>query len=283
VTPLEHETDPWSGPAPLPADIDAWRDVPWRVLRTPAWPGAENMAADLALLDVASSSPFPIWTLRLYSWARPTLSFGRNEAARRHFSPDGLLAAGVDAVRRPTGGRALLHAREVTYSLTGSLPMDAPWRDVYDDINATLVDALVMLGVDAVLATAPAGDARGRACFDRPSPGEVTVDGRKIVGSAVWRRAHGFLQHGSILLDDDQTRIPQLANGTMPDVPPPATLRSLLAAMPSTTVIEEAIIDALARRRGAPATSLDASDTALLDARSAHLAAMQDPAWVWRQ
>lgn len=277
------QADPGSGLTPQLAALDAWRDVPWRVLRTPAWSGADNMATDLALLDMAASLASPIWTLRLYGWARPTLSFGRNEAARRHFSPERLAEAGVDAVRRPTGGRALLHAREVTYSLTGSLPMDAPWRDVYDDINATLVDALVALGVDAVLATAPAGDARGRACFDRPSPGEVTVDGRKIVGSAVWRRAHGFLQHGSILLDDDQTRIPRLANGSMPEVPPPATLRSLLRAVPPTQDIEDAIIDALARRRGSPGAALDASDPSLRNARTAHLAEMQDPAWVWRQ
>jgi lipoyl(octanoyl) transferase len=262
---------------------DAWRDVPWRVLRTPAWTGAENMATDLALLDLATASAEPAWTLRLYSWARPTLSFGRNEAARRYFSPDGLAANGVDAVRRPTGGRALMHWREVTYSLTGALPMDAPWRDVYDDINAALVDALNAIGVPAVLATTPAGDARGRACFDRPSPGEVTVDGRKLVGSAVWRRAHGFLQHGSILLDDDQTRIPQLSNGSMPEVPPPATLHELLGVTPSAAFIEDAMIDALARRRGAPSGQLEITDAALLAARAAQLSEMRDPTWIWRQ
>ncbi|MCU0635206.1 MAG: hypothetical protein MUE41_10065 [Gemmatimonadaceae bacterium] len=264
------------------AGPDPWLDVPWRVLRTPAADGAHNMALDLTLLDAAVDAPSPWWTLRLYAWVRPTLSFGRNETARRHFTPEGLAAAGVDAVRRPTGGRALLHWREVTYSLTGALPMDAPWRAVYDGINATLVDALRDLGVPAELASAPAGDARGRACFDRPSPGEVTVDGQKLVGSAVWRRAHGFLQHGSILLDDDQTRIPGLADGSMPPVPAPATLRSLLGERPPAAAVEDAIVAALSRRRGAPSAHID-DDALRASARyREHLAALRDPAWTWR-
>jgi lipoate-protein ligase A len=264
------------------AGIDAWRDVPWQVLRTPAWPGADNMALDLALLDDAVAASAPRWTLRLYAWARPTLSFGRNEQASRHFTPEGLTDAGVDAVRRPTGGRALLHWREVTYSLTGALPMDAPWRPVYDDINAVLVDALRALGVPAELAVQPAGDARGRACFDRPSPGEVTVHGQKLVGSAVWRRAHGFLQHGSILIDDDQSRIPTLAHGTMPPVPAPATLSALLGEAPDTSRVEQAIIDALASRRGAPQATLDGEALRTRASFLTHLDTERDPAWTWR-
>lgn len=274
-------TDLRSAPVDAPAG-DPWRDVAWQLLRTSPMSGVDNMALDLTLLDAAIAAPAPVWTLRLYAWSRPTLSFGRNETARRFFTADALAEQGVDAIRRPTGGRALLHWREVTYSLTGALPLDAPWRPVYDDINATLVDALQALGVPAELAVTPAGDARGRACFDRPSPGEVTVGGQKLVGSAVWRRAHGFLQHGSILLDDDQTRIPALANGTMPPVPPPATLRSLLATAPSTAAVEERIIDALAARRGAPAAIPDAMAT-MADPRFAeHRAVLSDPAWTWR-
>jgi lipoate-protein ligase A len=264
------------------ADDAAWRAAPWQVVRTPARRGVDNMAIDLALLDAAVAADRPAWTLRLYAWARPTLSFGRNEQARRWFSPEGLARHGVEAVRRPTGGRALLHHREVTYSLTGALPMDAPWRPVYDDVNAALVAALRALGVPAELADQPAGDARGRACFDRPSPGEVTVQGAKLVGSAVWRRAHGFLQHGSILLDDDQSRIPTLADGAMPHVPPPATLRALLAPPPSPRAVEDALIAALAERRGPPRDERPLGDVVDEPTLHARLQESADPAWTWR-
>jgi lipoate-protein ligase A len=160
--------------------------------------------------------------------------------------------------------------------------MDAPWRAVYDDINAALVDALRTLGIPAELAVTPAGDARGRACFDRPSPGEVTVAGQKLVGSAVWRRAHGFLQHGSILLDDDQSRIPALADHTMPPVPAPATLRALLPSPPPPHAVEDALIAALALRRGPPAEEREAAPLLASAPFQAHLAELRDAAWTWR-
>jgi lipoate-protein ligase A len=159
--------------------------------------------------------------LRLYEWSRPTVSFGRNEPARGRYSG----APEVDFVRRPTGGRAVVHARELTYAVVA--PLDA-WRGVraaYAAIHEALAGALAGLGVDASLAP----DAAGRAlrpdagpCFQRPAPGEVVAAGRKLIGSAQARLERALLQHGSILVEDDQ--------GLLGDVPPgsrPASLREL--------------------------------------------------------
>src|SRR5687767_6811745 len=89
----------------------------WRTLVSRPADGAANMATDEALLERARTSGECV--MRLYEWARPTLSLGRNQAARGHYDLDRARALGVDFVRRPTGGRAVLHHRELTYSVTG--------------------------------------------------------------------------------------------------------------------------------------------------------------------
>ena len=91
----------------------------WRFLDSGAADGVTNMATDVALLEHARRTGET--TLRVYAWSRPTLSLGRHERARGLFATDVLHADGVDVVRRPTGGRALLHHREVTYSVTAPI------------------------------------------------------------------------------------------------------------------------------------------------------------------
>lgn len=204
--------------------------------RDPPDDGVANMAADAALLGWARAAGCGV--VRVYAWAHPTVSFGRHETAAGRFTPASLAAAGVAAVRRPTGGRALLHHREVTYSV--ALPLDAAsgWRPTYAALNARLVAALRALGVPATLApageraspggAAPAGVSQAGAspplCFDAPAMGEVMVAGRKLVGSAVWREGDGYLQHGSILWHDDQARLAAAAAVPLPLPPPAATL-----------------------------------------------------------
>ena len=93
----------------------------WRLLDTGARDGAWNMAADVALMERARRTGQTVF--RAYAWSRPTLSFGRHESTRARFSAARIAAADLDTVRRPTGGRALLHDHEVTYSVTA--PVDA--------------------------------------------------------------------------------------------------------------------------------------------------------------
>src|SRR6185312_6462234 len=96
----------------------------WRLLRSPASAGADNMAMDEALMAHAARTGQ--WVLRVYAWSSPTLSFGRNQRALGAYDRARLAERGIDVVRRPTGGRAILHDREVTYSVVG------PVRDAGD-------------------------------------------------------------------------------------------------------------------------------------------------------
>lgn len=167
-------------------------------------PGAWNMAVDEALLQSARDA---VSTVRFYRWEPGCLSFGRNQTARDRYDPDAIARAGVDVVRRPTGGRAVFHHREVTYSVVAPTGQWGSLRDCYQRINRALTRGLRELGVPADLVEAGQGRAprpTTRACFRDPVTGEVTAGGKKLVGSAQWRDDGAFVQHGSILLHDDQ-------------------------------------------------------------------------------
>ena len=146
----------------------------WRLLATPPLGGAENMAIDEVLLRRAAATGEAV--LRVYAWAGPTLSLGRNQPARDEYEPAALREHGVSVVRRITGGRAVLHHREVTYSVTAPEALGRALRDAYARINEILVRGLRSFGVDAAIAVpngrAPlpstASDAaRGSAWRDR--------------------------------------------------------------------------------------------------------------------
>jgi lipoate-protein ligase A len=173
-------------------------------------PGWLNMAIDSALLERAEAGER--W-LRLYAW-QPTLSFGRHEPAGRRYDAGRIAALGLAVVRRPTGGRAVWHAGELTYAVVMPADGAGSLRDAYRDIHLLLRDALRSLGVPAELA--PLGRAipvDAGACFASPAGGEVVVGGRKVVGSAQLRRGSALLQHGSILLLDDQTVVVRVTRG----------------------------------------------------------------------
>lgn len=260
----------------------------WAVRVDPVGDGTANMATDAALLGWAGATGCGV--VRVYGWSRPTVSFGRHEAAAGRFTPASLAAAGVDAVRRPTGGRALLHHREVTYSVALPLPAAAGWRAAYAAINARLLAALCHAGIPAQLAPEPAAGAppvppAGPVCFDAPAPGEVMVAGRKLVGSAVWRDGVGYLQHGSILWHDDQ---PLLARAAAVPLPPPAPAATLAACAPalSATALADALVAALtAPAPGAPAPEVTPfrADAAFRDAERALREQFAQDGWLWRR
>jgi lipoate-protein ligase A len=179
--------------------FDAWR----LLLDAPAG-GAWNMAIDEVLLDGVAADAAPP-TLRFYEWSPPCLSLG-------YFQPfdvvdvDACRALGVEIVRRPTGGRAILHDRELTYTV--ALPASLLGHDggvlpSYYRLSLALQEGLHRLGIPATLApeSAASGPLHGPICFDRPSAHEILLHGRKLVGSAQVRRGGGLLQHGSILIE----------------------------------------------------------------------------------
>jgi lipoate-protein ligase A len=177
-------------------------------------PGWVNMAIDMALLDRAEQGES--W-LRLYSWEPHCLSFGRHEPATRRYDAARIAQWRLDAVRRPTGGRAVWHARELTYAVTAPSRRFGALQAAYEEIHAMLADALRALGILASMAprARPAALDAG-ACFAQAAGGEVVVDGRKVIGSAQLRQAAALLQHGSILLEDDQRMVLRLMRGEVP-------------------------------------------------------------------
>ena len=113
----------------------------WFVWECPPDSGVRNMAADATLLARVQPDR-AVW--RWYAWNQPTVSFGRHEAIRDRFSAASLERAGLAALPRPTGGRALLHVEELTYAVVLPLPKSVGWRDAYTAVNVLLVDALRM-------------------------------------------------------------------------------------------------------------------------------------------
>lgn len=187
----------------------------WRLMVDEPAPGAWNMAVDEALLEaVERGEALP--TLRLYRWRPAAVSLGYFQEWERAVDEAACRELGVDVVRRLTGGRAVFHDVEVTYSVTlppGHLLAGETVMDGYRRISDALREGLRGLGVDADLARpepTPAGqgrDALAGACFDSASRYEIEWRGRKLVGSAQLRRASGgVLQHGSIPLRFDPER-----------------------------------------------------------------------------
>ena len=251
----------------------------WRLLIDDDLPGARNMARDVATLEaVAADEATP--TLRLYGWDPPCLSLGRHQgldAANFEFCR----SEGIDVVRRPTGGRALLHHLELTYAVIAPLnesPMPRGLQEAYRAICAVLVRAVRTLGVDAELT---GGEVNLQLpspnttipCFEAPAGGEVVVGGRKLIGSAM--RAHGgaILQHGAILLDWDG-RLQAGAMGLADDASlrrQVTTLRDELDRELPRAAIEEALIGAFGSEFGVefeteqPSDAERAREQALLD------------------
>lgn len=183
----------------------------WRLILSGAADGATNMAVDEAILEAVAVRDAPP-TLRFYTWEPPCLSLGYAQSPEREVDLARCREDGIHWVRRPTGGRAILHADEVTYSV--ALPRDDPrvQGDVvesYRRLSEGLLEGFRLLGLDVVQATpqTPPGREGSPACFDRPSHYEITCRGRKLVGSAQVRRRGGVLQHGAVPLRGDVARI----------------------------------------------------------------------------
>lgn len=250
----------------------------WRVIRDGEMDGALNMAVDHALAAERWAGEA---VLRLYRWVRPTLSFGRNEPARGLYDPDAAGALGAAFVRRPTGGRAVLHDQELTYAVVLGVGALGGPKETYRRINEALVDAMRALGVPASLAPGSGRPVAPDAgpCFDLPAEGEVVAGGRKLVGSAQVRIGRSILQHGSIILDGSQDLIIALGG---PSPEPPATVRSVLGSVPGRDRLDEVLRAAFQGRMGGEwiASGLRGpEETAVADL----LGTYTDPAWTWRR
>ena len=255
--------------------------MPWHFLVTPPDDGAANMARDEALMRWSARTGDPAF--RVYGWSAPTISLGRNQRARGCYDLDAARRRGIGFVRRPTGGRALLHHREITYGATLPVRDAAAAADAYAFINRVLLDALARLGARAAVATAASPLPPGlRPCFDAPSAHEIVLDDRKLVGSAQWRHEGVLLQHGSILVRDDQHWITELLSAHVEGAPTAAaTLATALGHEPSLDEAAAALRAALAEAGGGV---VDFEDHPALEADVARLGnAYRDDGWTWRR
>jgi lipoyl(octanoyl) transferase len=181
----------------------------WRLIVDPARDGAANMAIDEAILLAVGRGDAPP-TLRLYRWEPACLSLGYSQHAS-DADLERIEARGWSLVRRQTGGRAILHTDELTYSVT--LPMGHPLVggtivDSYRRLSSALLAALQAVGLDAHADKRITSlSAAGPVCFEVPSDYEITAGGKKLIGSAQVRKHEAALQHGSLPLDGDVSRI----------------------------------------------------------------------------
>ena len=184
----------------------------WRLLITGAQDGPTNMAIDEAIVMAVGEGVAPP-TVRFFAWQPPCLSLGYAQDAAEA-DVDRCRARGWDIVRRPTGGRAILHIDELTYSVVA--PASDPRvaggvLESYNRLSEALVAGLHHLGLMPERAKPIYQDrgALGAACFDGPAGYEITVGGRKLIGSAQMRRQGLVLQHGALPLEGDIARIAQ--------------------------------------------------------------------------
>ncbi len=240
--------------------------------------GHEHMAIDTALLDRARRGGSPV--LRLYRWSPACLSFGRHEPARRRYDRERIESLGLDVVRRPTGGRAVWHDTELTYSVSGPTTALGSLQNAYRAIHELLAQALRTLGLPVLLASRPssAPELDGGACFNSAVGGEVVVEGRKLVGSAQVRREGGMLQHGSILLDGNQNLVAHVTRGaTRPGGE--ISAGELLGVPVSFETMARAIVSQLAQN-SEPPKRFPEVDEVVAEAQF-HTALYRDPAWTW--
>ncbi|MGD1044267.1 MAG: lipoate--protein ligase family protein [Bacteroidota bacterium] len=192
----------------------------WRFENTGVRSGVFNMEYDVALaralVDGTGYS-----TLRVYGWRPSAISLGWNQSMDE-IDLTKTSAAGIDVVRRPTGGRAILHANELTYSVVMRVH-NKNVLTIYDDISRALVAGLQELGAPVAIEKSQPHfpslyrTASAVACFSSTGRYEIKCDGKKLVGSAQRRYAavdgeEVVLQHGSILLGSEHKRIVEFLN-----------------------------------------------------------------------
>ncbi|MET3506995.1 lipoate-protein ligase A [Halalkalibacter oceani] len=188
----------------------------WRFIDSGACSPAYNMALDEALLTWHSEGRIPP-TIRFYGWDPATLSIGYFQKVEKEIHLDKVREYGLGFVRRPTGGRAVLHDQELTYSVIVSEEhpdMPATVTEAYRVISQGILEGFTDVGLEAYFSIprteeelSSLKNPRSAVCFDAPSWYELVVEGRKVAGSAQTRQKGVILQHGSIILDIDEDKL----------------------------------------------------------------------------
>jgi len=202
----------WAIILPMDRSKRNYQKSEWRLLLTDPMNGPRNMAIDSAILTAVENKKAPP-TLRLFSWEPPCLSLGYSQPYS-DLDQDQLISLGWDVVRRPTGGRAILHTDELTYSVIGPKTdprLEGGLMDSYRRLSEALYKSLLILDLPVEIHQGKNPQAHHQpVCFENPSDFEITVGGKKIIGSAQARKKDALLQHGSLPLSGDLTRITEV-------------------------------------------------------------------------
>ncbi|TCN22896.1 lipoate--protein ligase family protein [Mesobacillus foraminis] len=193
----------------------------WRYIDSGYGSPSFNMALDEALLDWHSAGKIPP-VIRFYGWNPATLSVGYFQKVEKEINMEAVKIHGLGFVRRPTGGRGVLHEHELTYSVIVSEEhpeMPKTVTEAYRVISEGILKGFHNLGLEAYFAVPKTAEERNAlknprsaVCFDAPSWYELVVEGRKVAGSAQTRQKGVILQHGAILLDLDEDKLFSLFN-----------------------------------------------------------------------
>ena len=255
----------------------------WRLLETPADSGARNMAVDTVLLESVRGGGQPV--LRFYRWWPPCISLGRNQPAKGQYDLAEAERRGIEFVRRATGGRAVYHHHEVTYSVAlGDRQLGGP-RRTYETIHKALLAGLRLLGAPIELVTDIGHALRPSTvpCFHELDGGAIVAGRRKLVGSAQLREGGVILQHGSLLLTGDQSPTVQLLRIKWKDdtADRPAALDELLPRIPTWGELVDSLASGFERLLG-----IQLIESTLTPEEKArvmfHSRRFSDPGWTWR-
>ncbi len=241
------------------------------------------MAADMALAESVRRGGAPV--LRFYRWWPPCISLGRNQPARDHYDAGAAERWGIQFVRRPTGGRAVYHHHEVTYSVVlGERLLGGP-KKTYRLIHKGLLAGLRLLGASVDMAGEADEALRPSTipCFRELDTGAIMARKQKLVGSAQLRERGVILQHGSILLTGDQTPTVALLKVQRESdlVEPAASLKDLLSDLPTWGELVDTLANGIERVLGVhlERSVLTKEENARVIEYSRHFS---DPAWTWR-
>jgi lipoyl(octanoyl) transferase len=220
-------------------------NLAWRLIEDGPIDGKLNMAIDRAILTACVEGQVPA-TLRLYGWDKPTLSIGFSQNELRDVDKAQCERKNIPIVRRFTGGRALLHQFELTYSLVAPIPdlrFPGNLAGAFGAVSKAVMSSLEKSGVSQLEVVGKekrrsgAGRTRSPACLSTSNHWEITVKGKKLVGSAQRRLKGAFLQHGSILMDYD----PKLAHSLLRYPSEDEKMQGLKSLISSTLTLKEVL------------------------------------------
>jgi lipoate-protein ligase A len=265
-------------------------DATWRVLSDVAQDGPRNMALDEAIAYAVEARRVPP-TVRFYAWDKPTVSLGCLQAARGAVEREACDRLGVRIVRRPTGGRAVLHDDELTYSVC--VPLDGAWArlsvgESFRRIGEGLVAGLRRLGIAATLGKAcddRAVSGEAQACFLTPRMPAVLAEGKKLVGSAQRRLGGAILQHGSLLVGVNLAMHQAVFPGWPREGPCTVVtwLKALVREVPTRSAIERALMDGWAAALSIRGAAGELTAWERREAERLAVTRYATPAWTWRR